>query len=121
MRASDERTVPKRSSPSDHWRPGLGELLAGAAHEVPPHQEGFGEGKSTEQQGPGRGPDIEPALVPTFTQIRQQAGFGHPVPDGDGAFQDDEGVLALRSQREHRPRRVEDEVDAKVIGVAPGR
>ena len=35
--------------------PGLGELVAGAPHEVPPHEDGLGEREAAEQQGPGRG------------------------------------------------------------------
>ena len=101
--------------------PGLGHLVAAAGHEVPPHQEGLGEGDAAEQQGAGRRANVEPALVPSLTEIGQQPRFGHLVPDGHRAFEHDEGVLALGPQRQHGARRRQDEVDAQVVRVAPGR
>ena len=54
---------------------GLGDLLAGAADEVPPHEHGLGERHASEQQGACRRPHLEPALVPAQPEIGQHAGL----------------------------------------------
>ena len=121
MRGSDERTTPNRSSPADHWRRASetsSRLRATKFHHI---KRGSGNGIPPSSRARARGADVEPALLPSLAQVGQQARLGQLVPDGDGALEDDQGVLALAPQRENRARWLEEEVGTHVIRVAPSR
>ncbi len=73
------RSVRARTGPSEApvvrgpLPPGLGDLVAGAAHEVPPHEERLGEGNAAEEQRPGRGDRVQRALVAPGAEVGEHA------------------------------------------------
>jgi hypothetical protein len=58
--------------------PGLGELLAAAPDEVPPHKDGLGKGHAAQQQRPRRGVHLEAALVPAQPEVGRTPGSTGP-------------------------------------------